>query len=83
MLEPWMKFQRRVSLLMRGKWIVKIMQGDHALLSSGDLWHDEWIDKFVSRYMRCLNPGEHIVIEKIDIKGKRLTNPVFSYKEYE
>lgn len=69
---------------MRGKWIVEII-GDEGgmLLSSGDLYHDEWVAKFVSRYMRCLNPGEHIVIGKIDIKGRKLINPVFSYRDYE
>ena len=69
---------------MRGKWIVEIIGDVGGMrLSSGDLYHDEWVEKFVSRYMRCLNPGEHIVIGKIDIKGKRLINPIFSYKEYE
>ena len=69
---------------MRGKWIVEIIRDNGGVvMSSGDLWHDEWVDKFVSRYMRCLNSGEHIVIGKIDIKGKRLTNPVFTLEDYE
>ncbi len=68
---------------MRGKWTVKLMNQDHVVFSSGDLYHDDWVEKHVSRYMRCLNPVEHIEIRKIDIKGKRLINPVFSYKDYE
>ena len=69
---------------MRGKWVVEIIGDEGGMrLSSGDLYHDEWVAKFVSRYMRCLNPREHIVIGQIDIKGKKLTNPIFTLKEYE
>ncbi len=79
-----MKSQKKRSLLMRGKWIVEIIgDGGSPQLSSGDLYHNDWVEKFVSRYMKAINPGEHIIIRQIEIKGKRLINPVFSYKDYD
>ena len=69
---------------MRGKWRVSVTQSDgHLIMSSGDLFHDDWVSKFVSRYMKCMNEGDIIYIHQINSPGKRLINPVFSYKEYD
>ncbi len=69
---------------MRGKWVVEIRQeGGSTMLSSGDLYNDEWVEKYVSRFTRCLNPGDYVVVRRIDIKRKKLTNPLFPVKDYE
>ncbi len=69
---------------MRGKWIVRLYsKGGHEVLSSGNIFHRLWVNKFIDRYMDSLKVGEYITIDQIEAKGKRLINPVFSYKDYE
>ncbi len=69
---------------MRGKWVVRLTKSNgHLIMSSGDLYHDDWVQRFVSRYIRCMDSDDLIYIHQIEVKRKRLTNPVFAYKEYE
>ena len=69
---------------MRDKWTVELVsEDDHMILSSGDIHHDDWVEKFVGRYIKCLQGEEHILIKPIRVKGKRLYNPVFPIRGIE